>query len=157
MSVNHTARTIHHHHHHNNHHSQMLLYCTLSQLYQVYCPIGVVCNHSGLMYIITLTSWWISLFSWLTSLLFDCEGNLLWCHFMGYSDLTLASDSSLLIILSLLSSFLLVLALEKTLRFSLIGAIPLGVYKVALQFYWNHTSAWVFSCQSAAYFLNTFF
>ena len=29
--------------------------------------------------------------------------------------------------------------------------------KVALQFYWNHTSAWVFSCKFAAYFQNNFF
>ena len=29
--------------------------------------------------------------------------------------------------------------------------------KVALQLYWNHTSAWVFSCKFAAYFQNTFF
>ena len=28
--------------------------------------------------------------------------------------------------------------------------------KVALQLYWNHTLAWVFSCKSAAYFQNTF-
>ena len=28
--------------------------------------------------------------------------------------------------------------------------------KVALQFYWNCTSAWVFSCKFAAYFQNTF-
>ena len=28
--------------------------------------------------------------------------------------------------------------------------------KVALQHYWNHTSAWVFSCKFAAYFHNTF-
>ena len=28
--------------------------------------------------------------------------------------------------------------------------------KVALQLYWNHTSAWVFSCKFAAYFQNTF-
>ena len=28
--------------------------------------------------------------------------------------------------------------------------------KVALQLYWNCTSAWVFSCKSAAYFQNTF-
>ena len=28
--------------------------------------------------------------------------------------------------------------------------------KVAKQFYWNHTSAWVFSCKFAAYFQNTF-
>ena len=28
--------------------------------------------------------------------------------------------------------------------------------KVALQLYWNHTSAWVFSCRFAAYFQNTF-
>ena len=28
--------------------------------------------------------------------------------------------------------------------------------KVAKQFYWNHTSAWVFSYIFAAYFLNTF-
>ena len=27
---------------------------------------------------------------------------------------------------------------------------------VALQLYWNHTSAWAFSCKSAAYFKNTF-
>ena len=29
--------------------------------------------------------------------------------------------------------------------------------KVALQFYWNHISAWVFSSKFAAYFQNTFF
>ena len=29
--------------------------------------------------------------------------------------------------------------------------------KVALQLYWNRTSAWVFSCKSAANFQNTFF
>ena len=29
--------------------------------------------------------------------------------------------------------------------------------KVVKQFYWNHTSAWVFSCKFAAYFRNTFF
>ena len=28
--------------------------------------------------------------------------------------------------------------------------------KVALQFYWNHSFAWVFSCKFAAYFQNTF-
>ena len=28
--------------------------------------------------------------------------------------------------------------------------------KVTLQLYWNHTSAWVFSCKFAAYFQNTF-
>ena len=28
--------------------------------------------------------------------------------------------------------------------------------KVALQLYWNHTSAWVFSCKFAAHFQNTF-
>ena len=28
--------------------------------------------------------------------------------------------------------------------------------KVALQLYWNRTSAWVFSCKFAAYFQNTF-
>ena len=28
--------------------------------------------------------------------------------------------------------------------------------KVAKQFYWNHTSALVLSCRSAAYFQNTF-
>ena len=28
---------------------------------------------------------------------------------------------------------------------------------VALQLYWNHTSAWVFSCKFAAYFQNTFY
>ena len=28
--------------------------------------------------------------------------------------------------------------------------------KVAKQLYWNHTSAWVFSCKFAAYFQNTF-
>ena len=28
--------------------------------------------------------------------------------------------------------------------------------KVALQFYWNHTSAWLFSCKLAAYFQNIF-
>ena len=28
--------------------------------------------------------------------------------------------------------------------------------EVALQLYWNHTSAWVFSCQFAAYFQTTF-
>ena len=28
--------------------------------------------------------------------------------------------------------------------------------KVALQLYWNHTSAWVFSCKFAAFFQNTF-
>ena len=27
----------------------------------------------------------------------------------------------------------------------------------AKQLYWNHTSAWVFSCKFAAYFQNTFF
>ena len=32
-----------------------------------------------------------------------------------------------------------------------------GVLKiVALQLYWNHISAWVFSCKFAAYFQNTF-
>ena len=30
-------------------------------------------------------------------------------------------------------------------------------HKVALQLYWNHTSAWVFSCKFAAYFQNTFY
>ena len=29
-------------------------------------------------------------------------------------------------------------------------------YKVAFQLYWNHTSAWVFSCKFAAYFQTTF-
>ena len=29
--------------------------------------------------------------------------------------------------------------------------------KVTLQIYWNHTSAWVFSCNFAAYFQNTFY
>ena len=29
--------------------------------------------------------------------------------------------------------------------------------KVAKQLYWNHTSAWVFSCKFTAYFQNTFF
>ena len=29
--------------------------------------------------------------------------------------------------------------------------------KVALQLYWNRTSAWMFSCKNAAYFQNTFF
>ena len=29
--------------------------------------------------------------------------------------------------------------------------------KVALQLYWNHTLAWVFSCKFAAYFQNTFY
>ena len=29
--------------------------------------------------------------------------------------------------------------------------------KVALQLYWNHTSAWVFSCKFAAFFQNTFY
>ena len=29
--------------------------------------------------------------------------------------------------------------------------------KVAIQLYWNHTSAWVFSCIVDAYLLNTFF
>ena len=29
-------------------------------------------------------------------------------------------------------------------------------FKVALQPYWNHTSAWVFSCKFASYFQNTF-
>ena len=28
--------------------------------------------------------------------------------------------------------------------------------KVALQFYWNNTSAWVFSCKFAAYFQHIF-
>ena len=28
--------------------------------------------------------------------------------------------------------------------------------KVALQLYWNHTLAWLFSCKLAAYFQNTF-
>ena len=28
--------------------------------------------------------------------------------------------------------------------------------KVALQLYWNHTSAWVFSCKFAAHFLKPF-
>ena len=28
--------------------------------------------------------------------------------------------------------------------------------KVALQLYWNHTSAWMFSCKFSAYFQNTF-
>ena len=28
--------------------------------------------------------------------------------------------------------------------------------KVALQLYWNHTSAWVFSCKFVAFFQNTF-
>ena len=28
--------------------------------------------------------------------------------------------------------------------------------KVAKQLYWNHTSAWVFSCKFAAYFQNTY-
>ena len=28
--------------------------------------------------------------------------------------------------------------------------------KAPLQLYWNHTSAWVFSCKFAAYFQNTF-
>ena len=31
-----------------------------------------------------------------------------------------------------------------------------GFSKVALQLYWYHISAWVFSCQFAAYFQNTF-
>ena len=31
-----------------------------------------------------------------------------------------------------------------------------GFNKVAKQLYWNHTSAWVFSCKFAAYFQNTF-
>ena len=30
-----------------------------------------------------------------------------------------------------------------------------GFNKVAKQLYWNHTSAWVFSCKFAAYFQNT--
>ena len=29
-------------------------------------------------------------------------------------------------------------------------------HKVVKQLYWNHTSAWVFSCKFAAYFQNTF-
>ena len=29
-------------------------------------------------------------------------------------------------------------------------------FQIALQRYWNHTSAWVFSCKFAAYFQNTF-
>ena len=29
--------------------------------------------------------------------------------------------------------------------------------KVAKQLYWNHTSAWVFSCRFAAYFQNNYF
>ena len=34
--------------------------------------------------------------------------------------------------------------------------IPKCVFnKVALQIYWNHTSAWVFSCKFLAYFQNT--
>ena len=28
--------------------------------------------------------------------------------------------------------------------------------KVAMQLYWNHTSAWVLSCKFAAFFQNTF-
>ena len=31
-----------------------------------------------------------------------------------------------------------------------------GKAPMAKQLYWNHTSAWVFSCQFAAYFQNTF-
>ena len=31
-----------------------------------------------------------------------------------------------------------------------------GLFTVAKQLYWNRTSAWVFSCQFAAYFQNTF-
>ena len=31
-----------------------------------------------------------------------------------------------------------------------------GFNKVEKQLYWNHTSAWVFSCKFAAYFKNTF-
>ena len=31
-----------------------------------------------------------------------------------------------------------------------------GKAPTAKQLYWNHTSAWVFSCQFAAYFQNTF-
>ena len=30
-----------------------------------------------------------------------------------------------------------------------------GFNKVALQFYWNHISSWVFSCKFAAYYQNT--
>ena len=30
------------------------------------------------------------------------------------------------------------------------------INKTALQLYWNHTSAWLFSCDFAAYFQNTF-
>ena len=29
--------------------------------------------------------------------------------------------------------------------------------KIAWQFYWNHTLAWLFSCKFAAYFQNTFY
>ena len=32
-----------------------------------------------------------------------------------------------------------------------------GFNKVAKQLYWNHISAWVFSCKFAAFFQNTFF
>ena len=38
--------------------------------------------------------------------------------------------------------------------------IPVLTYdfkKVAKQLYWNHTSAWVFSCKFAAYFQNSFY
>ena len=31
-----------------------------------------------------------------------------------------------------------------------------GFSKIAKQLYWNHTSAWVFSCKFAAYFQNNF-
>ena len=31
-----------------------------------------------------------------------------------------------------------------------------NINKTALQLYWNHTSAWLFSCDFAAYFQNTF-
>ena len=31
-----------------------------------------------------------------------------------------------------------------------------GFNKVGKELYWNHTSAWVFSCKFAAYFQNTF-
>ena len=51
---------------------------------------------------------------------------------------------------------------EFLLPFSLFSNVPFVVGKVIssincfLQLYWNHTSAWVFSCKFAAYFQDTF-
>ena len=36
------------------------------------------------------------------------------------------------------------------------GVLKCDFIKVVKQLYWNHTSAWVFSCKLAAYFQNTF-